>query len=104
MAIPVPTKTRSGNPAAPRGRLNVKTSVLALALTAIWAMPTFADPALDVLVAAYPDHLAGYEGNDLIWKDGTRMPISDGRSNKTFDQLLDTPDIKDQFAFPYPLG
>ena len=32
------------------------------------------------------------------------MPISDGRTGKTFDQLLDDPDIKDQFAFPYPLG
>src|SRR5207344_1478195 len=71
---------------------------------ALSAAPARADPALGALVAAYPDHLARYEGNDLIWKDGTRMPISDGRSHKTFDQLLDTPDIKDQFAFPYPLG
>jgi D-alanyl-D-alanine carboxypeptidase len=63
-----------------------------------------ADPALDALVAAYPDALAGYDAKDLIWKDGTRMPISDGRPSKTFDQLLNDPDIKDQFAFPYPLG
>jgi hypothetical protein len=66
--------------------------------------PARADPALDALVASYPDHLARYEGNELIWKDGTRMPISDGRTDKTFDQLLDEPDIDDQFAFPYPLG
>ena len=39
--------------------------------------------ALDALVAAYPDHLAAHEGNDLIWKDGTRMPIADGRTDKT---------------------
>lgn len=77
---------------------------LPLVLLWFWPTPTFADPARDALVAAYPDHLAGYDGNDLIWKDGTRMPISDGRSNKTFDQLLDAPDIKDQFAFAYPLG
>ena len=65
--------------------------------------PALADPALDVLVASYPDQLAGYDGNDLIWKDGTRMPLSDGRS-KSFDQMLENPDIKDQFAIPYPLG
>lgn len=67
-------------------------------------VPASADPALDALVAAYPDHLVRYEGNDLIWKDGTRMPISDGRTGKSFEQLLDQPDIKDQFAFPYLLG
>src|SRR5882757_3313665 len=63
-----------------------------------------ADPALDALVAAYPDFLAGYDEKDLIWKDGGRMPLSDGRPDKTFDELLDNPDIKDQLAIPYPLG
>jgi len=60
--------------------------------------------ALDVLVAAYPDHLAGHSGNDLIWKDGTHMAISDGIQKKTFQQMLDNPDIDDQFAIKYPLG
>ena len=78
--------------------------LVALALSTI---PVAADPmndALDALVAAYPDHLAAHEGNNLIWKDGTRMPIADGRADKTFQQLLEQPDIKDQFAFRYPLG
>jgi len=74
------------------------------ALTALSPIPSAADPALDALVAAYPDHLTRHEGNDLIWKDGTRMPITDGRTDKTFQELLDHPDIKDQFAFRYPLG
>ncbi len=68
------------------------------------AGPAAADPAIDALVAAYPDFLAGSEGNVLIWKDGTRMPISDGRTGKSFEQLLNHPDIKDQFTIPYPLG
>ncbi len=68
------------------------------------AAPARADPAIDALIAAYPDYLASSEGNMLVWKDGTRMPISDGRSGKTFEQLLDRPDIEDQFAIPYPLG
>jgi hypothetical protein len=80
--------------------------VLGFALTSIasLATPAEADPALDALVAAYPGHLAGVEGNDLVWKDGSRMPVSDGRTGKTFEQLLDEPDIDDQFAYPYPLG
>ena len=56
-----------------------------------------------MLVSAYPDQLAGYDAEDLIWKDGTRMQISDGHA-KTFEELLDNPDIKDQFAIPYALG
>jgi hypothetical protein len=79
---------------------------------AIWALVLMpagltratADPGLDALVAAYPDFLASHDDNELIWKDGTRTAVSDGRTGKSFDQLLDDPDIKDEFAFPYPLG
>jgi hypothetical protein len=77
-------------------------SALILGTTA--ALPGQANPAIDALVAAYPDHLAGYEGNELVWKDGTRMPIDDGRKDKTREQMIEEPDIKDQFAIPYPLG
>jgi hypothetical protein len=76
----------------------------ALALALALATPACGDPALDALVATYPDHLAAYDAKDLIWRDGSRSPISNGRSGKTFDQLLVDPDIKDQFAIPYPLG
>lgn len=63
-----------------------------------------AGPAMDALVAAYPDHLVRHDGNDLVWRDGTRMRISDGRTDKTFEELLSNPDIDDKFTFPYPLG
>src|SRR5205085_12402960 len=36
-------------------------------------------PALDALVRAYPEQLAGYDPTYLIWRDGTRMPLSDGQ-------------------------
>jgi hypothetical protein len=79
-----------------------------LALAAATALLTVgiahADPALDALVAAYPDHLTSHDGTVLVWKDGTRMPVSDGRAQKTFEQMLDSPDIGDQFSMPYPLG
>jgi hypothetical protein len=57
-----------------------------------------------VLVAAYPDFLAGYDGNALVWKDGTRMDVDDGKGPKNFATLLDAPDIKDMFYAAYPPG
>ena len=78
---------------------------VAVALVMITGIvPVAADPALDALIAAYPDHLAGYERNELIFKDGTRLVIDDGAGPKSFERMLDHPDIKDQFAIPYPLG
>ncbi len=56
------------------------------------------------LLAAYPDHLAAIDGNDLVWKDGTRMRIDDGQGSKPFDQWLAQPDLKDMLAIRYPLG
>ena len=61
-------------------------------------------PDVAALVEAYPDFLSGIEGGMLVWKDGTRMPIDDGKGTKTFETLLDQPDIKDTFAMRYPLG
>ena len=71
----------------------MRRSVL-LGLTALFllaASPSFAlDDAqlMDALVASYPDHLKGHEGNDIVWKDGTRMPFDDGKPGKPFPQLL----------------
>ena len=56
------------------------------------------------LVAAYPDHLAGVDGNMLVWKDGTRMPIDDGVAAKSFETRLNKADIEDQFYVAYPKG
>lgn len=57
---------------------------------------------LDHLVAAYPDVIKGYDAENLLLADGQRLPLSDGRSDKSFDDLLDSPDIGDMFAFAYP--
>lgn len=57
------------------------------------------------LLAAYPDHLQGATRNAIIWKDGTVMPYDDGRETKTFQQLLDQPDLQDQVeGMVYPMG
>jgi D-alanyl-D-alanine carboxypeptidase len=59
---------------------------------------------MHTLVAAYPDFLERTEGNDVVWKDGTRMPFDDGTGEKDFETRLDRPDLEDMFYVPYPLG
>jgi hypothetical protein len=66
--------------------------------------PAQADPLLSAVVAAYPGHLSGFDGDTLVFKSGRRVPASDGVTNKSFEQLLARPSLRDQFAQPYPLG
>jgi hypothetical protein len=61
-------------------------------------------PALDNLVAAYPDALAAHDRATLRWRDGTVMPLSDGDDHKAFADLLRHASIADQFRLPYPRG
>jgi len=56
------------------------------------------------LVRAYPDYLKSCRGNTLIWKDGTKMPYDDGKRGKSFDELLNRPDLEDMFHYAYPKG
>jgi len=56
------------------------------------------------LLAAYPQQLERIEGGNLVWRDGTRMPIDDGKGDKPFAEWLDHPDIEDMLAVPYPAG
>jgi hypothetical protein len=60
--------------------------------------------ALDTLVRAYPEQLTGYDAMHLIWRDGTRMPLSDGQPNKSFEEMLRHGSILDQIRLPYPAG
>lgn len=56
------------------------------------------------LMAAYPDHISAVVGNEIVWRDGTRMPIDDGKGPKSPQALLDRPDLEDIFAIAYPTG
>ncbi len=56
------------------------------------------------LLEAYPGLLERIDGNDLVWRDGTRMLLDDGTGDKPFEQWLDSPDVADMFAIPYPVG
>jgi D-alanyl-D-alanine carboxypeptidase len=59
---------------------------------------------LDLLVRAYPDWISSYDDEFLILKNGRKFPISDHRTNKSFDELLESPDVDDMFFAPYPVG
>lgn len=72
------------------------------AILAGMAFPVCADPRLDALLAAYPDRLASYTDTELVWKDGSRMPLGSLQSNLPFAERLDRASIRDQFAIPYP--
>ena len=56
------------------------------------------------LVASYPDHLAGIEGDTLIWTDGTRMPIGAGQAERDFEAMLRSATIADQLRQSYDPG
>lgn len=69
--------------------------------------PILAPPTpfgIAALLKAYPDHLERIDGNDLVWKDGSRMTIGDGRVGKTATQRLESADIKDMLVEAYPAG
>ena len=53
------------------------------------------------LIKSYPDFIAGFADNHLIFKDGTRMIWDDGIKNKSFKDLLEKPDLKDMFGQAY---
>lgn len=56
------------------------------------------------LLAAYPSQLSHIDGNDLVWRDGTRMTIDDGRGAKSYEEMLLRPDLKDMLQMGYPAG
>ena len=53
---------------------------------------------------AYPDALSGFDGTDLIWRDGTRMPIGEVQPGSSAAEVLQHPSLGDQLAASYPAG
>lgn len=68
------------------------------------AAPPDLDRYLTRLEAAYPNVIQGHDKTKLILKSGSTIALSDGRTDKSFDELLDNPDIDDMFAMVYPAG
>ena len=73
---------------------------VAVAFVALSA-PASAD---ERLLRAYPDQLKEIAGNEIVWRDGTRMTIDDGRSGKTDEQALVSASPADIFRNPYRKG
>lgn len=55
------------------------------------------------LQSAYPALISGVEGNEVVFRDGSRLPLADGK-DKSFDAWLAGPDIRDMFRFSYQRG
>ena len=60
--------------------------------------------SIDDLVRAYPDALTGFDGVNLVWRDGTRMQAGVGQPRLSGDEALQHGSILDQLATPYPAG
>lgn len=54
---------------------------------------------------AYPDFIKATDGDYIIWHDGTKIPVSDGKeSTRTFQERLDSSTLLDQVSIPYLVG
>ena len=56
------------------------------------------------LLIKHYDKVIGYKENEIIFSDGSTIIYDDGIKNKTQEQLLNSPDIQDQFFFIYQKG
>lgn len=56
-----------------------------------------------ILMNVYPDFIIGYKNNRIIWEDSTEIIFDDGK-NKTFEELLNNPDVEDMFKYKYKTG
>ena len=56
------------------------------------------------LAASYPALLDRIENGALVWKDGTRMPLDDGKAGKSFEQILRDASLADQMRQVYRRG
>ena len=76
------------------------------AITSLFLVTSAASYAgsVDDLLRAYPDALAGFDGADLIWRDGSRMSVDDGHPDNSMEEQLRHGSILDQLRLPYPAG
>jgi hypothetical protein len=62
------------------------------------------DARLDALAGAYPEKIAGIDGNTIVFRDGTRMDAGTSDPTKPLARLLGDASILDQFRLVYPKG
>jgi hypothetical protein len=104
-----PSIASSSAPGAVRAGL-LAAAALAGTADAVAAQSSYGAPPADIaqrlaaLARAYPDAIARVEGVFLVLRNGARLAISDGRTDKSFDELIEKPDIDDMFYAAYPAG
>ena len=76
----------------------------ALASELYGAPPPHINAYLDNLVKSYPDWIESHDNEYLVLKTGVKFAISDHNTNKSFDELIEHPDVDDMFYVPYPAG
>jgi len=59
---------------------------------------------MKLLMAAYPEWIAGIGKNEIVFNDKSTLPYDDGKRNKSWDDLLNKPSLRDQFYFGYKRG
>ena len=85
----------------------MKTSVKAVLALLILTGPVVAQPVPSdqgdtaALIRAYPDFLAGVDGQNLLWKDSTKMPLTRNTAS-SYTERLNQPGLLDQLDAPYP--
>ncbi len=58
---------------------------------------------IQILLKVYSNSIAGFKDNKLFFKDGTSLIYDDFKSKNDAD-LIDNPDIQDQFIFDYSIN
>jgi hypothetical protein len=59
---------------------------------------------LNKLASAYPRWIAKFDEEFLFLRNGQKFALSDHRTDKSFEEMLEHPDIDDMFYVPYPRG
>ena len=68
------------------------------------AQPDTIPSSAQKLINSYKGIITGYANNSIIFEDGSKLTWDDGIHNKTWQQLLNHPDLKDMFSQKYPQG
>jgi hypothetical protein len=83
--------------------MNTKPILLAIALIFGCLQPALAQ-TLKGLLNAYSEQLSGIDSRDLIWRDGTRMPLGNRDLPQDLAEMLRHGSIRDEFLWKYPKG
>lgn len=80
-----------------------KFTISFLLVTIFQSINLFANEEENLLKLAnsYPDFIKSTSLNKLIWIDGSEMNYDDNIQNKTFDEMISNPSLKDQMSIKY---